>query len=271
MASLVQRRRERMLAQRAALTPPKPRKASNDNALAEGPEEPQASAGKSRSAEETRLRERMGADIAKLKSFQSLESKLEAKAKMLPAYDAWADGVIAAATAAERKAELLATDELFVRSAIWSIDTGDWDRALPRARVLLRHGMKLPAQFERTPACMVTEEFAETALKAMAVDEAHVPDPKPLFDIAELVEDADMPDQVRAKLHKAIGMFIGRAADAAASDKARKLPAGGMKSAIEAALREFDRALALHEKVGVKKMIEQRKRQLKKLAEDQKD
>jgi len=60
----------------------------------------------------------------------------------------------------------------------------------------------------------------------------------------KLTESEDMPDEVRAKLHKAIGYALNE------TDK-------------PAALEHLIRALNLHEKVGVKKDIEVLEREIK--------
>lgn len=214
-------------------------------------------------------RAELGEDLRALSDIQSIEKKIARKAELLPKYDDWCEGVMDAARTAEDAGKLIGQDDVLVQTMIWAIDTGDAERALPRARLVLRHGMELPSRFERTVGCMIAEEFAETAMKTMNSDQAHVPDPRLLLEIAELTEDRDMPDQARAKLHKALGMAIGRAVDAAvAGETQTEGPAGGPKLAIEAALIHLRRAYALDTRSGVKKMIEQRERQLTKIAED---
>ena len=209
----------------------------------------------------------LGEDLRGLKDMQSIEAKIARKAELLPKYDDWAEGVLAAAREAEDKGQLVQSDRILVQTMIWAIDTADEARALPRARCVLRHGMELPSRFERTLGCMIAEEFAETALRAMTSDSAAMPETRPLLEIAELTEDEDMPDQARAKLHKAIAIATLRSADAAeADDTSGNGPAGGKKAALEFALRHARRALALDDKSGVKKLIEQRTREANKLA-----
>ena len=89
---------------------------------------------------------------------------------------------------------------------------------------------------------VVAEEFAETALKAMSTDKAHVADYAPLVEIADLTTDHDMPDQARAKLHKAIGMAIERATDGA--EDADLAQAGGRKRGFQTALEAAARTIA---------------------------
>ena len=75
-----------------------------------------------------------------------------------------------------------------------------------------------------------------------------------------------MPDQVRAKLHKAMGLHLVRTATAA-DDNPETVPAGAAKAARAAALDHLRRALALNDKCGVKKDIERLERELKKATE----
>lgn len=253
MTSPAQRHRQRVTAQKSA------------SAQAARPvPAPAATPAARRAASDYELqRAALGDDLRALKDIQSIEAKIARKVELLPKYDAWADGILAAARAAEDDGKLIEQDDILVQTMIWAIDTADAERALPRARTVLRHGMELPSRFERTLGCMIAEEFAEVALKAMATDQQHIADRKVLLEIAELTEDHDMPDQARAKLHKAIGITITRAADAATEPQDG--PAGGKRAAIGAALGYLNRALALDSKVGVKKLIEQRTRELEKL------
>ena len=207
----------------------------------------------------------LGQDLGVLKNIQSISAKIEAKAAMLPKYDPWVDGVIEAAVAAEAAGKLIGQDDVLVETMIWAIDCTDHVRAMPRVRAFFRNGMKLPQRFDRTPGCLVAEEFAETALKAMSSDKAHIADVFQLSEIAQITEDHDMPDPVRAKLHKAIGMAIERATDAA--EDGDIAAAGGKKRAYETARHAYTRALTFDEKSGVKKRIERLESQIKKLAE----
>lgn len=68
--------------------------------------------------------------------------------------------------------------------------------------------------------------------------------------VAGLLADQDMPDQVRARLHKALGLAQS-------------------ESQPQEALAQFLRALQLDENVGVKKLIEQLERQIRNNPPDQ--
>ncbi|QQN73183.1 phage terminase small subunit [Croceicoccus sp. YJ47] len=255
MTSLAMRHRARTMAQKRAAPAAKaaPRRAD-----------------RAESDYQIRLAE-LGEDLRGLKDMQSIEAKIARKAELLPKYDDWAEGVLAAAREAEDKGQMVQSDRILVQTMIWAIDTADEARALPRARCVLRHGMELPSRFERTLGCMIAEEFAETALRAMGSGADHI-DTRPLLEIAELTEHEDMPDQARAKLHKAIAIATLRSADVAeAGERSGDGPAGGKKAALEFALRHAHRALALDDKSGVKKLIEQRTREANKLADANND
>jgi hypothetical protein len=128
---------------------------------------------------------------------------------------------------------------------VWSIDTGDWMRALALASHVLRFSVPLPARYERDAATLVLEDIAEVALKVQMQGGSF-----PLWvleAVEELTADIDMHDQPRAKLLKAIGAELARAAGDAEPDKARPL--------ITSALDRLGRAQALHDRVGVKTQI----------------
>ena len=75
-----------------------------------------------------------------------------------------------------------------------------------------------------------------------------------------------MPDQARAKLHRAIGFDFMAQAEAF-DPTAESAIAGGKPFLIGAALRQLNTALKLDQRVGVKKQVEQLEREEKKLAE----
>lgn len=201
----------------------------------------------------------LDADRRRLKEIQSVEHKIEAKRGMLPAYMPWVAGALQNPPSKTRLDEIAAT------VMIWSIDTGEFEAAMPIAQWLLQHNVDRLPGMDRTTATFVTEEIAEAALKAYRAggDEAAAFRPGVLALVEDLVEiedevtgGRDMPDQVRAKLQKAIAHGILAGIDAAEPADARKRQ--------EEALRRFQRALKLHDAAGVKKDIEQLQRILNK-------
>ena len=185
-----------------------------------------------------------------LKAIQSREAKIALKRDILPLYAPWCDGVLSADSGAD--------DEVLATVLIWRIDVGDYFEALPLIDYVLRHKLELPAHIDRTPATFITEEIAEAAIKAYdAGGDAATNFPAGILSaIEELVDDedpdlrADMPDEVRAKLQKAIGRAVLFAGD---DDRNRQ----------EETLKRYQRALELDPKSGVKKQVEQLQRKLR--------
>ncbi len=183
-----------------------------------------------------------------LKQVQSVERKAELKRKLLPEYAAWIRGVLEADTGAQ--------DEVFMTVMVWLIDAGNFADALTLAAYAIRHQLAMPDQYQRTTACLIAEEFASMALKAI---EAGDPvDVTTLREVAELVAAEDMPDEVRAKLHKALGYGVYALAESVQTDRADALRRD--------ALAQLRRALELHDKSGVKKDIERIERDIKNTA-----
>lgn len=171
---------------------------------------------------------KLAEDKRRLKDIQSIERKIDVKRQLLPDYQPWIEGILQGDTGQQ--------DDVFMTVLVWTIDTGDIEAAIPLAKYAIRHQMAMPDQYKRTTACVIAEEAADIALKG-------APGSSPvsfvlLGGVAALTADEDMPDEVRAKLHKAIGY--------------------GMRDAglLEQARERLAYALQLHDKVGVKKDIE---------------
>lgn len=171
-----------------------------------------------------------------LKGIQSIERKIDAKRTMLPVYKPWIDGLLAADSGGQ--------DDVLVTVTLWHLDTGDLAGALPMADYVIRHGLSTPDQYERTAPTLIAEEVAETAIKLQ--DAGNGPDLLLLISYLKLLHGSDIFDQVRAKLHKAVG---------------RACYAEGFK---EQAADHYRRALELHDKVGLKKDLEVLDREIKK-------
>ena len=183
-----------------------------------------------------------------LKGIQSIERKIEAKRGYLPLYWPWIDGVLAAGTGAQ---DLVLTSVL-----VWAIDCGEYRRALDIAAYVLQHGLSLPDQYARDPATTLIDEISEAALKGKIPEQPEAI--AVLEQVAQLTADRDVPDQARAKLHKAIGYaLVGRTAASEVDYKAVPL------AVAQAALPHLHRALELFDGVGVKKDIERLERRVK--------
>ncbi|MCT8469464.1 terminase [Chromohalobacter canadensis] len=177
-------------------------------------------------------------DYRRLKSVQSIERKVAIKREILPDYTAYVDGVLEAGQGAQ--------DEVLMRVLLWRIDIGDIEGALSIGRYALRYGLEPGDQFQRSTAAILVEEAADQAL-ALGDDDATLLEA--LQEIEHLTEGADMHDQIRAKLHKALGN----------AHRAEGVP--------QEALTHFRRSLALNERAGVKKDIERLEREVKNAAD----
>lgn len=189
---------------------------------------------------------------ASLKATKSQETKIALKREFLPLYAAWVDGVVQAdqPPANEQAAELIST------LMIWRIDAGDFAAAMPLVEFVLKHKVPMPARFDRDAATFVTDQVSEAALAAYDKAEPGV-EAFPLEILAQvedLVAGADMHDQVKAKLQKAIGRAL--ATDAGEESRVRQ----------EECLKRYQRALELNPAAGVKKDIERLQSALKKSA-----
>ncbi|WP_413615761.1 phage terminase small subunit [Halomonas cupida] len=180
-----------------------------------------------------------------LKGIKSVEAKVARKRELLPQFAPYVDGVLSAGAGAQ--------DDVLVTVMLWRLDVGDIAGALTIAEYAIEHGLDTPDRFERDTASLVAEQVAEEALKQLQAnrDEGEASDSGDaaahlvmhLVTAEALTRDADMHDQVRAKLHKALGY--------AYRDKGNSL---------DEALKHLRRALELNDKVGVKKDIEQLER-----------
>lgn len=184
-----------------------------------------------------------------LKGIQSTQAKEELKAKLLPEYAPYIAGVLASGQGAQ--------DEVVTTIMLWRFDAGDYEGGLEVAAYVLKHGLTMPDRFARTTGCLVGEEVAEAALKAIKAGST--------FDIGTLAEadrltaGHDMPDEVRAKLMLAMGRV------AAAQVNPDKPNTADVHS-LEVAHHFLTRALELHDKCGGKRDLELVARQLKKHA-----
>lgn len=170
-----------------------------------------------------------------LKQIQSVERKIEHKRRLIPEYTPY----IAGALEADRGGQ----DDVLVTLLVWHIDCGQLAAAVPLAAYCLEHGLVMPDHYERSLACIVAEEAAELALRQLAAGEAA--DVAALEAIQAMTASSDMPDEVRAKLCKALGYAL-------------------RDESPSAALQHLQRALTLNGKAGVKKEIERLEREIKK-------
>lgn len=199
----------------------------------------------------------LGEDLRHLSEIQSVERKIEAKRALIDRYRPWLAGTLAAT---REDGEAAPQDDVVATMLVWAIDIADWPLALALAGHVLTAGLALPERYKRTPATLIAEEVAEAGLLIPPQADAAT-----LSAVLALTADHDMPDQVRAKLHKALGRSFQHRADAF-DPTADSAVAGGKAALLAAALDHFHRALALDSGSGVKKVIETLERMAAKLA-----
>jgi len=183
------------------------------------------------------LLQKLNADMKTLKKTHSTEKKAELKRSMLPDYVPWVDGVLSEGKGAQ--------DAILMTVMIWRIDAGDYAGALEIARYALKYKLSMPFG-SRPAAYAVVEEIADMSTRAYTAGEPVSLDV--LMTTMELTESQDMPDQVRAKLHKITG-YVYRTA-----------------GKLTLALEHLKRAFQLNANCGVKKDIERLESALKKAA-----
>lgn len=187
-------------------------------------------------------------DQLRLRQLQSIDARNQLKPQLLPEYDAYLDGILAAGHGQQ--------DEVVATLMLWHLDVANYPRGLQLADYVLRHGMKMPDRFERTPATLIAEEVANTALTALKAGEPFAL--AVLEETHQLTQQHDMPDEVRAKLLFALGLALRPAEDSA-------------PELLAIASANLTEAIRLHERVGAKKDLERIERWLKKHAESKPD
>jgi hypothetical protein len=181
----------------------------------------------------------------RLKQIQSGEGKATYKAGALHEFSAYVEGVLQADAGGE--------DEVITTVMLWAIDAGLYRPALGLAEYVLRHGLGMPDRFNRTTGCVIAEEIAEAALLVQHTGGTF--EPGVLGEALRLTAEQDMPDQVRAKLHLAMGRDVLRSG----TDEAPPPVA-----ALEQCVASLKRAIELHSGCGGKKDLERAERLLKK-------
>lgn len=177
-------------------------------------------------------------DVRRLHDIQSIERKIDAKRDMLPKYESYVKGVLEAGTGQQ--------DDVLVTLMVWYLDIGDIKTGLDIAEYAIEHGLETPDKYARTTATLAAEEVAVFSLLAMANETVDEGLPEQLCRAVDMFADADMQDQVKAKLFKAYGYQLRD------------------QGSDELALSALSRALDLNERVGVKEDIKRLEKALEK-------
>jgi len=175
-------------------------------------------------------------DKQALKSKQSIQAKIELKRELVGHYDEWINATLNAGTGAQ--------DNLLTTLMLWHIDIGGFERALDIAEYAMKHKITMPDAHQRTLATVVAEEIAETAKKLATSDEITDEQIAQVLRASNITAEADMPDQVRAKLARQVGELTEPTNPVFALDN-------------------FQTALKFDENSGVKGSIKRLEKQLK--------
>ena len=175
-------------------------------------------------------------DKQALKSKQSIQSKIELKRELVGHYDEWINATLNAGKGDQ--------DNLLTTLMLWHIDIGRFWRALDIAEYAMKHKLKMPDAHQRTLATVVAEEIADTAKKLATSNEITDEQIAQVLRASTITADADMPDQVRAKLARQVGELTEAVTP-------------------EFALEQFQTALKFDENSGVKGSIKRLEKQLK--------
>ena len=175
-------------------------------------------------------------DKQALKSKQSIQAKIELKRELVGHYDEWINATLSAGKGDQ--------DNLLTTLMLWHIDIGNFGRALDIAEYAMKHDLKMPDAHQRTLATVVAEEIADTAKKLATSNEIDDEQIAQVLRASTITADADMPDQVRAKLSRQVGELTEAVNPVFALDN-------------------FQNALKFDENSGVKGSIKRLEKQLK--------
>ena len=190
--------------------------------------------------------------LRKLQDVESHEARIPMKIDFMREFAPWVKGVI--------DADKPVQDEVLLTCMVWAVDCGNFEDAVECGRFALKHGLAMPERYNRSVACFLREDIAEAFLK----DENSVPHAV-MVELDQLTAAADMPDQAKAKLDKALGwswLIIAENFDP--SDETG--PAGGAAAYATKALEHFNRAKKLNPNCGVVKVIQRTEKLLRDLA-----
>lgn len=185
---------------------------------------------------------RLRIDMNRLKGIQSNKTKAEEKQKLLPDYQGWIDGTLAADSGQ--------ADEVLTRVMLWHIDAGNIAEALRIGEYVIRHQLSMPDRFSRTAAVTLIDEICDPVLAAFKASPNVAPLGADLLKALDgLTTGQDVPEAVRAKLWKAIGYTLRT-----------------VQETQPEALEYLQKAITEFSEIGVKREIEQLERLLKKSA-----
>ena len=170
-----------------------------------------------------------------LSQIQSRQAKAAVKASILPEFQGWIDGTI--------EGDSGRADPVITTLMVWAVDCSDYALALRIGRYVVKHGLSMPDDNYRRPApTVLVEEICNPILNLATTDAgADLSGYIAMLDeLADIVADSDMPDEVRAKLCKVRAFCRRDTEDAETKGEALKL---------------FREAMSLNPGAGVKREI----------------
>lgn len=176
-------------------------------------------------------------DMRALHDIESLQAKIERKRELLPKYEDYVAGVLEGGNGQQ--------DDVIMNIMVWYLDTGQLEKGLDIVEYAVINGLATPDRYQRSTAALVSEEVADFVLKERG--EAEEPEGylKQVSRTLDYFAEADMHDQIKAKLYKAHGYLL----------RETEQP--------EQAVESLKKALELDERVGVKMDIQALEKQLK--------
>ncbi|WP_019519948.1 phage terminase small subunit [Faucicola boevrei] len=169
-------------------------------------------------------------DWQQLSNLQSHSKKNELKAEFLPHYIPYIEGVIASGVGVQ--------NDMLLILMVWALDVHEFGVASNIAEFALLNDMAMPEPFSRDVATVYAENLANEVLTHNLVLDKEL-----LQKAIDITQDYDMPDPVRAKLYRVFG-------DSLKADE------------LTQAITAYETALKLDEKVGVKTLLTNLKKQL---------
>ena len=176
-----------------------------------------------------------------LSALQSRQAREAHKAQVLPEIEPYLRAALEADTGQP--------DPIVSYAAVWALDAAAWPLALELGAYVIRHGLALPDEFQRNAPTLLVDLMADAALTGrMPAADA----PAHLLAALATTQGANMPDQTRAKAHKAIAYGLaGKTTLAGQAGSWQGLSAANLAMALE----HLTRAEQLDPNVGVKKDI----------------
>lgn len=238
MTSLARRHRARMAA--AALTASTPSNTAP-------PMDPNADG----FAEYNQLLVVLHDNLRAISDVQSIEARLPLKREFLPTFAPWVTGVLAAGDEGQAM-----QDEIVAWMFVWLCDLGEWDGAFTLANHILKFGLTMPDRWQRPDRKTNPGTFLADCMGDQAKADANAIPASEFFTALTLLDHhkADMPDQARAKLHRALGLVL--AAEAEGYDAEDENVAGLLPALLTDAVDHMKRAVKLDQNVGIKKQLQ---------------